>query len=28
AWPVIVLLYVLVFASILLELGLGVVGID
>ena len=26
AWPVIVLLYVLVFASILLELGLGVVG--
>ena len=28
AWPVIVLLYVLVFASILLELGLGVIGID
>ncbi|MCG7422162.1 vitamin K epoxide reductase family protein [Micrococcus sp. ACRRV] len=27
AWPVIVLLYALVFASILLQLGLGVIGI-
>ena len=27
AWPVIVLLWVAVFASILLELGLGVIGL-